>query len=184
MNNARARNEFDVIYQAESDSIFRFCFVRLHDRELALDLTQETFTRFWQSLLEGKQMTNARAFLFTVAHRLIIDWYRRKKPLALDSFVDPETGETYDPPDPDSAERIVAASEGALLLQALERVGKNNRQAIYLRYVEGLSPPEIGKVLGITANAVSVRLTRGIAELRTIAGYDLDENEHSKRHET
>jgi hypothetical protein len=38
-----------------------------------------------------------------------------------------------------------------------------------------MSPPDIGKALGISTNAASVRLTRGIEELRQITGYDIDE---------
>ena len=39
------------IYNNESDAIFRFCLIRTSDREVALDMTQDTFMRFWRSLV-------------------------------------------------------------------------------------------------------------------------------------
>jgi RNA polymerase sigma-70 factor (ECF subfamily) len=177
MNNEALNNQFKAIYERESDNIFRFCLLRVTDREQAMDLTQETFTRLWQSLQGGKKMTNERAFLFTVAHRLIIDWYRKKKSLRLETFTDPDTGEEYDVADEGAAEHIVEGAEGKMLIDALEKLSPSYKQAIYLRFVEGLAPQEIAEVLGISANATSVRITRGLEELRKIKGYSLDPNE-------
>jgi RNA polymerase sigma-70 factor (ECF subfamily) len=176
MNQQALNNQFKAIYEREADNIFRFCVIRVSDREQAMDITQETFTRLWQSLKEGKKMTNERAFLFTVAHRLIIDWYRKKKSLRLEMFTDPDTGEEYDVAEEGAAERIVEGSEGKMLIAALEKLSPSYRQVIYLRFIEGLQPKEIGEVLGISANAASVRITRGLEELRKISGYSLDPN--------
>jgi RNA polymerase sigma-70 factor (ECF subfamily) len=164
--------QFNDIYRDQSDVIFRFCLIRVSDREQALDLVQETFTRLWQTISAGKEMTNTRAFLFTVANRLIIDWYRRKKPVSFDALADPDTGEEFDPADPRSEENIVSGSEGRRLIDSIGRLDPSYRQAVYLRYVEDLSPQEIGEILGISANAASVRITRGLGELRKISGFE------------
>lgn len=173
MNTATAHARFAEIYAAEADAIFRFCLIRVSDREQALDLVQETFARLWQSISAGKEMTNARSFLFTVAHRLIIDWYRKKKPVSLESMSDAETGETYEPVSESASSDLELESEGRFLVDSIRKLGESYRQPVYLRYVEGLSPPEIGEVLGISANAVSVRINRGLEELRKLSGYSL-----------
>ncbi|MEK7642161.1 MAG: sigma factor-like helix-turn-helix DNA-binding protein, partial [Patescibacteria group bacterium] len=49
--------------------------------------------------------------------------------------------------------------------------------AVYLRFVEGLSPPEIAEIIGISTNATSVRITRGLEKLRTLTGYDIQEGD-------
>lgn len=90
------KTKFEAIYSKESDAIFRFCFIRVSDREQALDITQETFLRLWQSLHSEKEITNTKAFLFTVARRLIIDWYRKKKSFSLDSMTLGEGEDSYD----------------------------------------------------------------------------------------
>lgn len=168
------KSTFNATYTAEADAIFRFCLVRVSDREQALDLVQETFTRLWKTLSSGKEMSNSRAFLFTVAHRLIIDWYRKKKSLSLESMSNDESGESYDQADEATMYTgLEMGSEGRFLLEKIRELNPSYRQAVYLRFVEGLSPPEIGDILGISANAASVRINRGIRELRKLTGYDV-----------
>ena len=86
MDNTSLKALFTEIYDKESDAIFRFCVTRVSSREQALDLTQDTFVRLWRSLIQGQEIRNPRAFLFTVAHRLIIDWYRKKKPMPFEEL--------------------------------------------------------------------------------------------------
>ena len=150
-----------------------------------MDLVQETFLRLWQTLEKGTVMTNARAFLFTVAHRLIIDWYRKKKAISMESLSNDLTEEAYDPADektmPDNLEM---GSEGRFLMEKIKELNESYRQAVYLRYAEGLSPPEIGSVLGISANAASVRVNRGIQELRQLTGYEIGEARDGSQRES
>ena len=75
--------KFELIYRDKSDNIFRFCLIKVSDRDQALDITQETFLRLWQSLQSKEEIRNEKAFLFTIARRLIIDWYRKKKSLSI-----------------------------------------------------------------------------------------------------
>lgn len=145
-----------------------------------MDLVQETFLRLWKTMNEGTTVNNCRAFLFTIAHRLIIDWYRKKKTLSLDAEEEREGGgeTSTDPADEITLpDRLELAAEGRYLMTKITELAPSNRQAVYLRYVEGLSPGEIGDILGISANAASVRVNRALAELRKISGYEHIETE-------
>lgn len=164
---------FEVIYEKESDAIFRFCLVRVSNREQALDITQETFLRLWQNLKGGQDIQNNRAFLFTIARRLVIDWYRKKKSLSLDNMMFDEKEGGYDVADDKTTEgNLSSGAEGRYFLGRINELTPSNREPVYLRYVEDLSPPEIGEILGISANAASVRINRGLIELRKKAGYN------------
>lgn len=164
-------DKFEKIYSLQADAIFRFCLIRVSDREQSLDITQETFVRLWQNLQQGKEILNDRAFLFTVARRLIIDWYRKKKSLSLDKMMGEYEDSFYDlPDDKTTVERLTQNAEGRYLLEKINKLGPSYREPIYLRYVEDLSPPEIGEILGISTNAVSVRINRGLIELRKKIG--------------
>lgn len=175
MNNDSLTNQFKTIYEKEADSIFRFCLVRVSDREQARDITQESFTRLWQNMIQGKIMTNARSYIFTIAHNLIIDWYRKKKSLSLDSIMESDTGGAKELADGETYGNTDLGSEGRFLVSKINEISVSYRHAVYLRFVEGLSPPEIGEIIGITTNAASVRINRGIAELRKLTGYDIEE---------
>ena len=93
--NISPNEHFTRCYKANADAIFHYCLIRVSDKEQAIDITEETFARLWKTLEEGTEVKNDRAFLFTVAHRLIIDWYRKKKAVTVSSQSreDSENGE-------------------------------------------------------------------------------------------
>lgn len=168
---AQTKQTFEKIYQGEADAVFRFCLVRVSNREQALDLTQETFLRLWQSLQEDKVIRNEKAFLFTVAHRLVIDWYRKKKSISLESLTQNEES-SYDPADEGSRKNLDYGPEGRFLIEKIDELSPTYRDPLYLYFIEDMSPGEIGNILGITKNAASVRINRGVMELRKKTGYD------------
>ncbi len=175
LNHKALQKTFNDLYTAEADAIFRFCLVRVSDREQALDLTQEVFTRFWQTLTQkSRHIEYPRAFLYTSARNAIIDWYRKKKSVSLDDMADEETEEPYEQLSDSAIEDSKFEGEGRFLVDSIRKLSDGHRDAVYLRFVEGLSPPEIAKILGISTNATSVRINRGIGELRKITGYDIE----------
>jgi RNA polymerase sigma-70 factor, ECF subfamily len=166
---------FVAIYTDHSDAIFRFSCSRVSDREQALDITQEVFSRLWQSLIDGKDIEYPKTFLFTIARNLIIDWYRKKKSVSLEGLASPETDEPYEPV-PDDAETLLEMdAEGRFLVDKIGKLSSGYRDAVYLRFVEGLSPTEIAKIIGVSVNATSVRINRGVDELRKLTGYDIED---------
>jgi RNA polymerase sigma-70 factor (ECF subfamily) len=168
---------FEKIYRKESDAIFRFCLIRVSDREQAMDITEEAFLRLWQNLLIGKEIVNIKAFLFTVTRNLIIDWYRKKKSIPFKDMKDNTINEEdlgYDPSDEMTTNILETGAEGRYLIEKINELNKTYRQPVYLRFVEDLSPREIGKILDISENAVSVRINRGLLELRKKAGYNTE----------
>lgn len=165
---------FQKIYDAWSDAIFRFCLTRTSNREQALDLTQETFLRLWQNIEKGEKIKSEKAFLFTISHRLIIDWYRKKKSISLDKMMENEEN----PFDPKDETNLEISMEGKYLIENLDKLKSDYRDAIYLRFVEGLSPAEIGMITGTSTNAVSVRINRGLQELREKTGYNINIKEN------
>ncbi len=166
-----SKDEFTTLYTEESDALFRFCYFRVSNRERALELAQEAFTRLWVAMAEGKEMTHPRAFLYTVARHLIIDWYRRSKSLSLESLSE-DDDRPFEAVDPGAEERIEQGSDVSRAHTLIEQLSEQYRDVVYLRFVEDLPPREIAERLKLSANAVSVRLTRGIAELRRLSGID------------
>lgn len=163
------KDKFEEVYNLESDAIFRFCLVRVPNRHQALDITQETFLRFWKTLQSGKKIENDKAFLFTVSRRLIIDWYRKKKSLSLEGL-SRDGDETLDfEADNTKTDDLMMGAEGRYLVSKINQLTDKNRDILYLRFIEDLSPLEIGKIFGISANAASVRINRGLEELRKIS---------------
>ena len=81
----------------------------------------------------------------------------------------------YDIVDEKTTDNIEFGPEGRYLLEKINELTPSSRHPIYLRFVEGLSPGEIGEILEISANAASVRINRGLEELRKKTGYNKEE---------
>jgi RNA polymerase sigma-70 factor, ECF subfamily len=153
---------FLASYDSYADELYRFCLMKVSDRERAEDLVQDVFTRFWQTLREGTTPDNSRAFLYTLARNRVIDWYRKKKETSLDVLN--EAGVEFAG---DSSDEIIRDAEMQNVLAAIGELDEPSRDAVLLRFMEGWSPQEIADLNQESANAVSVRLNRAIAKLRT-----------------
>jgi RNA polymerase sigma factor (sigma-70 family) len=166
----KLQQQFKQVYESESDAVFRFCLLRTSDHDLALDLTQDTFMRFWDTLCKDKQIKNCRAFLFAVARNLVIDWYRKKKSVSLESILiegSEDKNELLS-----STAGIETEAEAKYLVRRINMLDDTYRDAVYLRCVEGLKPKEIAEIIGESANVVSVRINRGLRILREALHYD------------
>ena len=167
------KERFAKIYEDHSDSIFRYCFLRVSDRNVAIDITQDVFMRYWNSLIQKSDISNDKAFLFTIARNAIIDWYRKKKSFSLEALQE-ERDEFEEfvllPDDAHNMQELDA--EARFLLDKIKELPPTAQQILYLRYIEDMKPKEIAKILKISENAVSVRIHRGIEDLRKITGYD------------
>lgn len=149
------------------DAIFRFCMLKVSNKELAEDMTQEVFTRYWQYLRDGKTMTNTRSFLYTIANNMAKDWYKRKKPVSLDAHMETNQAPEAGGPSPETDASYQEA------LRAIEGMEEKDASVLLLRFVEGLEPKEIAEILNESSNVVSVRINRAIARLKEALGVSL-----------
>ena len=152
-------------YEAHSDAIFRYCYFQTSNREVALDLSQDTFTKTWQYIADGKEVDNIKAFLYRVAKNLIIDWRRKKKSGSLDALLD--EGFDYEE-DYDEMERQETAFEAGQAKEALGQIKKSYKEVLTLRYIDGMSVKDIAEKLGAAENTISVRIHRGLQKLNDI----------------
>ena len=79
---ARARHDltaFAPLYDHYHDAIFGYCLRRLGQPDLAADATSQTFMRAMTAI--GRFRTGSfRAWLFAIAHNIVIDHVRRQRP--------------------------------------------------------------------------------------------------------
>ena len=157
--------EFLAAYEEYADALFRYCLMRIRDREIAKDITQETFSRAWLYLSKGKKIEYMRAFLYRVANNLIVDIARKKKSASLDAMMEDDGFEAADEMAKDPAE-IPQSREAMKLLGRLDGMYQT---VISMRFIEEMSLKEIAEELGVSENVVSVRIHRGIERLKRMA---------------
>lgn len=149
-------------YDAHADAIFRHCYFKTGERELAQDMTQDVFLKAWSYMQQKHQILNMRAFLYRLADNLVIDWYRKRKATSLDTLVDAG----FEPADIDH--KVEEQAEASLALAKLRELGEDDQKLITWRFVEDLSPREIGDILDQSENVVSVRIHRALKKLKSL----------------
>ncbi|MEI6810821.1 MAG: RNA polymerase sigma factor [Candidatus Nomurabacteria bacterium] len=171
METKNLKNKFKELYDKESNSIFRFCILRVSDRDIALDLTQDVFMRYWNYLLQNKKINSDKALLFAIARNCIIDWYRKKKNLSLEMLT--ETNENNFNNESiflrdNTNNKIEINAEVEIFIKKINEIDLKYREEVYLRFVEDLTPKEISEVLEKSVNLVSVHINRGLHQLREL----------------
>jgi RNA polymerase sigma-70 factor (ECF subfamily) len=166
------QNSFEEAFEAYSDELFRHASIRLSDRERALELTQETFMKVWVYARKGTaDIREIRPFLYRTLRNLIIDEYRKHKNVSLEAMAeraDMDVEDFMSPDESNTLEAAVGRHEGARALEALRRLAEPYREAVTMRYVDGLSPQEIAGMIGESENVVSVRVHRGLKKLKAL----------------
>lgn len=162
---------FEEAFEAYSDELFRHASIRLSNRERAMELTQECFMKVWQYAQKGEEIKELRPFLYRTLRNLIIDEYRKHKAVSLEAMAERNEGDVEDFLTPDESNTLEAAidrHEGVRALEVLKELPEPYREAVTLRYVDGLSPTEIAVMIGESENVVSVRVHRGLKKMRAI----------------
>jgi RNA polymerase sigma-70 factor (ECF subfamily) len=145
------------VFQAIHRSYARKLMRNEHEAE---DLVQEAYARLFR-LENWTQILNPHAFTMRILHNLAVERFRRADFVRIEQaaalqFFDPAD----DAPGPDAA--IVARSQLALVARVLDGLPERCREAIYLRRIKGLSPPEVAEKMQISVSTVEKHLTKGL----------------------
>ncbi len=162
----QSESDFLAAYNCYSDAVFRYSLLRIRDRELAKDITQDTFLQTWKYFQEKGPISNVKPFLYTVAIRLIINQTHKHREQSLERLAEEVDFEPVDGTTGDVAASRSDLLEGEKALAYIDKLNPSYRDVLYLRFVEGLSPKEIARVIGESRNLVGVRLNRAIKSLR------------------
>lgn len=152
---------FDMM-QSYQDAIFRFLFFRVTNRAIALDITQDTFTKIWIYLSSGKTIEHEEAFLYRTAKNALIDYFKKAKSSSLDAMMDGG----YDPGSNKDVESLFKQDDIGTIQKLLESFDEESKHIIFLRYAEERSIEEIAELYGKSVNAMTVHIHRIIKKLR------------------
>lgn len=135
------------------------------DARVAEELVQETLLAIWRALPTHRGDASLKTFVARIAINKAVDHVRRalrRTPAARLSLEEPDP---HDGPE----QQLMASDNRDRLLHAVQQLPLAYRQTALLT-LEGLSGVEVARVLGISANAVAIRLLRAKSLLRTLLG--------------
>jgi RNA polymerase sigma-70 factor, ECF subfamily len=150
--------------------LYRFGVKMCRDIEDAGDVVQESLLAMARSVREFRGDASLSTWLYTIARSFCIKKRRRSKfapaqEESLDALGSERLGDLSDPaPDPEqqAAGREIETAVSA----AIDSLDVAQREVLVLRDIEGLSAPEVAKVLGVSVQAVKSRLHRARLAVR------------------
>jgi RNA polymerase sigma factor (sigma-70 family) len=163
---------FAALYDRYFELVYRYVYYRVREVEEAEDVTSEVFFRALRAMPRYEPRQPFLAWLYRIARNAVIDRARAARPRVSfeDALAHPDAGDHV--VDPDA--RILATDRRARLKTALGTLTAEQQEVVILRFVEGLSAEEVGKIMGKRAGTVRGLQFRALQALKkTITAEDL-----------
>jgi len=149
---------FDTFYPL----LYRYIYHHVRHRATAEDLTAEVFTRMLEQLAEGRGPKRyLKAWLYRVAHNLVIDDSRRRIHRDHEPLTDRRVS---------AKQNVEMQARTAILRQqaraALEELTPKQRAVLILTFLEGYGNQEVAHILEMPVGAVKSLQHRGLAAMR------------------
>ncbi|MGG0662945.1 RNA polymerase sigma factor [Viridibacillus arvi] len=155
---------FQQVYQTHNDAIYQYIFYLIQHRELAEDLTQETFYRAYKQFGTFREEADVKTWIKRIARNLVYDHFRRKQIVKFIPFVHMDNRVEKETPS-DILERGEAV---ATLYETLKELKLPYREALVLRKIDGLSVKEAADFLGCSEKQVTNNTARALKALQKI----------------
>ncbi len=162
---------FGRLYDRYVDVVYRYVLFRLGDRDLAEDVTSETFLRALRRITSvSYQGRDVGAWFVTIARNLVLDHVkssRFKLEVVTDEVTEPRSapysvGATAQPgPEQEAISRATRAE----LLRCVAELGEDQRECIVLRFLQGLSVAETAEIMNRNEGAVKALQHRAVRRL-------------------
>ncbi|MFA6955075.1 MAG: RNA polymerase sigma factor [Thermoanaerobaculia bacterium] len=150
---------FRSFYERTSRGLWLFLVRVTGDRQLADDLLQDTYYRFYRAGATHESESHRRNSLFRIATNLARDAHRRHGGI-VSTTIDEATGSTVDH----------GMDERTDLARAFERLKPRQREMLWLAYANGSSHEEIAAMTGVAPGSVKGLLRRARAKLAELLG--------------
>ena len=161
------RDDFRKVYDANYTLLMQVVMHIVYNQEIAEDLVQEAFERFYVKNISFPTMDEAKYWLLRVSKNLALNHIRRnKREIQLVEKVKKLPGETVN--FFDSSKAVIEEEERRNVREAVNSLPENLRSVIRLKEYSGLDYKAIGKVLGISETNVKVRVHRARKKLEEI----------------
>ena len=153
-------------YSAVFASLYRMC----GDRDLAADLTQETYQKAWTALPDFDGRSQLFTWLYRIAYTTFLNHIRRPRRMtSLDDETAPEVRDMA----PGADEVLSGREEGELLRSAVLQLPEDLRFTVTAHFWGGLAVKEVAKIEGITTVAIRKRLHKAFALLEAALDEDI-----------
>jgi RNA polymerase sigma-70 factor (ECF subfamily) len=165
------RSAFALLYDKYVDVVFRYVLFRVGDRELAEDVTSETFLRALRRITSVTyQGRDVGAWFVTIARNLVLDHVKSSRfRLEVTTAEVDDSGRVEAGPE----QQVLAGATRSALLECVRQLGDDQRECIVLRFLQGLSVAETAAVMSRNEGAVKALQHRAVRRLAQLLPPDL-----------
>ena len=154
-------SKFEEFYLEQMPRVYNFFRYRFADDMLAEDLTSQTFEKAWKHRRRYQHKLGAfSTWIFTIAHRIAIDTYRRKQnELPIEKISASPSSEVIE-------NEFLVKDELQKMQTLLGSLTERERVCVAMKFGAGCSNREIAKITKLSESNVGVILHRTIQSLR------------------
>jgi RNA polymerase sigma-70 factor, ECF subfamily len=157
-------NSYALLVKRYQKPIYNLMMRMTGSDQDALDLTQETFVRAYEKLEKFSPSAPFFPWLYTMGLNLARDFLRRAKRSPIESY-EPDDSFSIES---DQYDRLADQIEVQKVSEVLQSLPVDYREALLLRFHEGLSVGEVAYALGLSLSAAKMRIHRGLLKLRQL----------------
>jgi RNA polymerase sigma-70 factor, ECF subfamily len=159
--------------------VSKFLIKLTGDYLLVEDLAQDVFLKMIRCIdtYDGNGKAKLSTYLLTIARNTYIDYLRKEKRLAQLEAVNQDYFQSIAVPGFENmiVDRIYCRD----IMKQIEQLTEEQKIAIHLKYIEGLTLKEIGELLQVESKTVKSRIHNGMAKLKKRMGLRGEENDGS-----
>ena len=155
--------QFDTILDAYRESLIFYINRYVHNLHDAEDLAMDTFADLLARPKRYRFESSLKTYLFSIGAHKAIDFIRKHK---RSQICDTETFSHLSSEEDDLAEAVIRDERRRALLDAIDRLPPDYRNAVYLVYFEEMSYAEAGKILHKTEKQINNLCYRAKGNLR------------------
>jgi RNA polymerase sigma-70 factor (ECF subfamily) len=159
----------DRLIEKYQHRLLRYLIHLTGRRDLAEDFFQETWIRVLERGSQYDSRFEFSTWLFTIARNLVLDYRRRKRPASLDGSPGTDDAAPFDIPttgQPSAFDATVQREQNEQISAGMRHIAVEYREALVLRFQEGMSLEEIAHVTGAPLGTVKSRIYRGLTALQ------------------
>jgi len=157
---------FRLIFDRYSRPVIGFIYDMVSDRELAEELTQETFVRAFRAIHRMKPETKLSTWLFGIARNVARESLRARTRANMQVTLEHESVIDVSDQKPVPVDRLLSKELNELIHRALEALDDDKRLVFTLKVFHQCSYEEIAEITGFSLAKLKTDLHRARAEMR------------------
>lgn len=154
---------FKKVYDTYYDKLFFYCLQFVKSEELARELLQDVFVKFWSQRKNINPELSLNAYLYKITRNHTLDFLKK---VAKDQQLKEELMLSVALAHSQEEDNLTYAEYHTLANQAIQKLPTQRKRIFQLSRQEGMSYEEIATTLGISKNTVKVQMLRALKAIR------------------